>query len=716
MGANIHDPQDPSTSAAHRWEQSLRNWLAPLAIAAAGYLAFEALSGLVILFLPFGISTQVAVLLHTVIGVVFLIPCCWYLLRHLAEYWQSPISHIVVLGYLAGATVLICLISGVVLTMQSTFGTRISYLWDNVHIVTTFASLVFVVFHLVPLVLRERRMRTNLAGVFRSAAWAYTKGAMVLALGCSALVAIGVVAYRPPALQQKFPDDYSFQYGPDRPFAPSLARTEGSKAMDSRLLSGSESCGTSGCHSEIVKEWQSSAHRYAAMDAGFQRIQSNMAQQNGPESTRYCGGCHDPISLFSGTKNLFIEPEQLTSLHGYQEGVSCLACHSIRQVDVKGNADYVVAEPARYMFELEYNQDGGETTRFLRDFLIRAYPRKHVNSLSKTFFKAPEYCAACHKQFIDKEINRVGWVQLQNQYDNWRQSHWNQPGHPTKTIECRECHMPLKESADPPDPASGDTQDYNRTANDRKHRSHRFLASNQFMPGVLKLAGAEEQSHLTELWLQGKYEIPEIADKWSTGPVIALEMLAPKEVRPGQELEVKLVITSNKVGHDFPTGPLDIIQAWVELIVQDDKGREVFGTGRVDSHGFIEQGTFMLKAEPVDQSGNLIDRHNLWEMVGVRHRRALFPGFSDTVEFTFFCPEVAQPETRPETREPIAYRLGAPPEGANELQIHTRLRYRKVSQYLLNFMFGADSGLTSPITDLAAVSRVIQVRKGKPPS
>jgi Cytochrome c554 and c-prime len=716
VGANIHDPQDPSTSAAHRWEQSLRNWLAPLAIAAAGYLAFEALSGLVILFLPFGISTQVAVLLHTVIGVVFLIPCCWYLLRHLAEYWQSPISHIVVLGYLAGATVLLCLISGVVLTMQSTFGTRISYLWDNVHIVTTFASLVFVVFHLVPLVLRERRMRTNLAGVFRSAAWAYTKGAMVLALGCSALVAIGVVAYRPPALQQKFPDDYSFQYGPDRPFAPSLARTEGSKAMDSRLLSGSESCGTSGCHSEIVKEWQSSAHRYAAMDAGFQRIQSNMAQQNGPESTRYCGGCHDPISLFSGTKNLFIEPEQLTSLHGYQEGVSCLACHSIRQVDVKGNADYVVAEPARYMFELEYNQDGGETTRFLRDFLIRAYPRKHVSSLSKTFFKAPEYCAACHKQFIDKEINRVGWVQLQNQYDNWRQSHWNQPGHPTKTIECRECHMPLKESADPPDPASGDSQDYNRTANDRKHRSHRFLASNQFMPGVLKLAGAEEQSRLTELWLQGKYEIPEIADKWSAGPVIALEMLAPKEVQPGQELEVKLVITSNKVGHDFPTGPLDIIQAWVELVVQDDKGREVFGTGRVDSHGFIEQGTFMLKAEPVDQSGNLIDRHNLWEMVGVRHRRALFPGFSDTVEFTFFCPEVAQPETRPETREPIAYRLGAPPEGANELQIHTRLRYRKVSQYLLNFMFGADSGLTSPITDLAAVSRVIQVREGKPPS
>ena len=47
--------------------------------------------------------------------------------------------------------------------------------------------------------------------------------------------------------------------------------------------------------------------------------------------------------------------------------------------------------------------------------------------LSKRAFKKPEYCAACHKQFIDKEVNRVGWVQLQNQYDNWKASHWHDP-------------------------------------------------------------------------------------------------------------------------------------------------------------------------------------------------------------------------------------------------------------------------------------------------
>jgi len=694
---------------SNRWEQSRRNWTAPLAISVAGFLVFETLTGLAILFLPFSVPAQLMVLIHTVAGVVFLIPCCWYLLRHLAEYWRSPVSHILVLGYLGAAALLLCLVSGLILTIQAAFGARISYFWDTVHIVTTFATVVFVGFHVVPLMFRERRVRGNLGPAVRSAAWTYSKGALLLTLAGAALVLIGLVGYPPPGLQQDFPSGYSFPYGEERPFAPSLARTADGGPMDDRLLSGSESCGTSGCHSQILEEWQASAHRYAAMDSAFQRIQMNMAEQNGPESTRYCGGCHDPISLFSGTKNLFIDPEQLTSLHGYQEGVSCLSCHSIRQVDVKGNADYVVAEPSRYLFELEYDQHGGEGRRFLRDFLIRAYPREHVESLSKTFFKAPEYCAACHKQFIDQEINRVGWVQLQNQYDNWRQSHWNTPGDASKTIECRECHMPLADSSDP---ASGDASDYNRSPDDGKHRSHRFLGSNQFMPELLELPGAKEHTRLTEQWLQGTYEIPEIAGKWAEGPIVALDMLAPDEVQPGEDVEVRLVITSNKVGHDFPTGPLDIIQTWVEFKVTDEQGREIFASGRVGPDGFIEQGSFMLKAEPVDQSGNLIDRHNLWEMVGVRHRRALFPGFSDTVEFNFFCPEVAPRTPRRENREPVAYHLEAPRGEASEVRIRARLRYRKVSQYLLNFMFGEQSGLTAPITDLASISRTVRIQRG----
>jgi hypothetical protein len=78
----------------------------------------------------------------------------------------------------------------------------------------------------------------------------------------------------------EFPSDYSFAFGKDRPFAPSLAHTSTNGAFDPRSLAGSETCGSSGCHTEIYEEWQTSAHRYAAMDPIFQGIQNVMAKQN----------------------------------------------------------------------------------------------------------------------------------------------------------------------------------------------------------------------------------------------------------------------------------------------------------------------------------------------------------------------------------------------------------------------------------------------------
>ena len=693
-------------SAKARWAERGVEWRSRLAILVAGLLAFTTLSGLSIWLLPFSVPNQVMVLAHTLVGLIFLIPCAWYLVRHFLRYWRNTMSHILLLGYLGAAAVILCAVSGVVLTYQSALGTKISYAWDAAHIITTIATLAFVLLHILVIVFRDRKARSVAGGTEVPAmAGPYGKVAMVYALGILAIVLLASYAYQGPRLKHVFPEDYSYKYGKDRPFAPSLARTASGGAMDSRVLSGSRSCGTSGCHEEIVKEWEVSAHRWAAMDTAFQAIQTNMAKQNGPESTRYCGGCHDPISLFSGTKNLFIEEAKLTSLSGFQEGVSCLACHSVRKVDVKGNANYVVAEPARYMFELEYDAKPTAANRFLRDFLIRSYPRQHLADLSKRLFKTPEYCAACHKQFVDQEINSVGWVQLQNQYDNWRQSRWNHPGDPRKTIECRECHMPLLNSFDA---ASGDATDYNRSPNDGKHRSHRFVAANQMMPMLLKLPGWEKQSDLTRQWLEGKYEIPEIADKWQRGPAVAIEMNAPERVAPGEKVNLKMVITSNKVGHDFPTGPLDIIQAWLEVVVTDDQGKGVYSIGKVDDKGFIEPGTFMFKAEPVDQNGNLIDRHNLWEMVGVRYRRSLFPGFSDTAEFSFFCPQTALVRAKKWPQQ-VAYQISAPKGAAHSLTVRARLRYRKVDQYLLNFMFGKEKGLTAPITDMASESKTIQI-------
>ena len=679
-------------------------WRSRLARLTMAALLFETVTGLAITLAPFGSLVQWSILVHTVVGGLALAPFVVYCLRHWQAYRIHPWSHVVVLGWVGLWGLLLCSLSGVVLTVQGLVGTRSSELWRQVHLVTTLVTLVGVVPHVCFVALKVLR------GEAGSAARSYVgQTAIATALG-GLLVAVMPRVYDVPKYANEFPEDYRFLYGTNRPFAPSLARTDTGGAFDARSLAGSASCGTAGCHEQILEEWQPSAHRYAAMDTVFLGIQEVMAKQNGPESTRYCGGCHDPISLFSGTKNIFVE--NLTGLHGYQEGVSCLACHAIRETDVKGNANYTVTQPREYLWQWQTNGLG----RWARDFLIRTYPAEH-NRLSKRMFKKPEYCAACHKQFIDQEVNRVGWVQLQNQYDNWAASHWNKKGDPRKTVECRECHMPLVASTDP---AAGDRLDYNRSPGDRKHRSHRFIAANTLMPVALKdrLEGWEKQLQLSEQWLQGTFQIPEISDKWASGPIVKLDLKVPDQVTSGQTIPLRVIMASSKVGHDFPTGPLDIIQSWLEVHVKDPSGREVFASGRRDAKHFIEPGTFLFKAEPVDQHGNLIDRHNLWEMVGVRYRRALFPGYSDTVQIMVPCSGgltqvgtngVAVPGGKTSESVLIPPVEVPAPAQAGRYEVSVALQYRKVDQFLLNYLFGETNRLTAPVTEIARAVTSVEV-------
>jgi hypothetical protein len=680
-------------------------WRSRLAILVFGLLLFETFSGLSVWLLPFSIPNQILVILHTVAGIIFMVPFLVFQGRHWWLYRDRTWSHYMVTGYVAFAAVLLNAISGLILTVQAAFGTLISYTWDAVHIITTLVILAFLVPHLVLLFARNRRGQSDQTQKVLVAERTWVKGSLAWSIGGFLIVAVLVGLYQPVVWDNEFPDGYQIAEG-KTPFSPSLATTVSGGAYDDRSLTGSESCGTSGCHDQIYAEWAVSAHRWSAMDPAFQVIQEVMAKQNGPDSTRYCGGCHDPSSLFSGTKNVLTE--NLTSIRGYDEGVSCLVCHSIRETDLTGNANYRMAQPERYLFEVHEGAYPA-AAKFVSDFLIRSYPAKHLDVFSKRLFKTPEYCAACHKQFIDEEVNEVGWVQLQNQFDNWRKSKWNPEGEPDKVVECRECHMPLQASSDP---ASGDDLDAYRSSDDGKHRDHRFIAANSLIPELLELPGWEEHRDLTVAWLKGERDIPEIEHKWASGPAVSIQIQSPDVVRPGEEIEIRVVISSNKVGHDFPTGPLDIIQSWIHLEATDDSGTQLLSSGAVDEDHFVKPGAFMFKAEPVDRYGNLIDRHNLWEMVGVRYRRALFPGFSDVARYTLACPSTESEMAQADVDGGIGsdFKVAAPVAGT--IRLKASLDYRKIDQYLLNFVFGEDNQLTAPVVQMSFDEKTIRIEEG----
>jgi hypothetical protein len=305
-------------------------------------------------------------------------------------------------------------------------------------------------------------------------------------------------------------------------------------------------------------------------------------------------------------------------------------------------------------------------------------------------------------------VNLFGEVQGQNQYDSWRKSRWHHPDDPSKTVSCRECHMPLVTSTDP---AAGDPDDPNRSPGDGMHRSHRILAANQFIPRYHGLEGAEEHCRLTVGWLRGEYDIPEIAGKWTAGPVIRMEVLAPEEVRPGDQVEIQTILTNNKAGHDFPTGPLDMIEGWVELTVTDGAGNIVYASARPDERGYLVDPKIVFKAELIDREGTLIGEHDLWNLVGARFKRALFPGFTDTTTFRFECPGDPRDPTRqallsPDMKQTIP--IPATVEG-DALTVRAILWYCKFSAPFLDRLFGEEAGLRSEVTDISRAEALIRV-------
>ncbi|MCA9289528.1 MAG: hypothetical protein KDA25_00265 [Phycisphaerales bacterium] len=780
-------PERIVNPAGRRVDSSLE-WRAPLVGFVCGATLFLTVSGLALFILPFSVFNQVGVLVHTAAGLIVLGPTIWYIVRHWTIRRGGNLSHYQLLGYLAAVVLLICLVSGVVVTVNGVVGPRLDRTWDLVHLITGLVAAVLVLAHLLSILVRRMGRAASAQDVRR----ARRRFGVVCGSWCAVLLglcAAWTVLYDAPRLRLPFSDAYSWRFGEERPFAPSLAvvdespwgddlerrvlaalgpdqrqvyltadtqrggqrsstlqrirdcvaaldltdaqqadmeriLAEGARfvraagAVAPAALARSDGCGTSGCHGEIYAEWAPSAHRYSSMDDLFQRVQSLMVAETSPEHTRYCAGCHDPISLFGGAK----DADHVTlSAEGAHEGISCLVCHSIVQTDVQGNADYTIQPQQRYVYELH----DGALAKFVSDFLIRTYPTHHTRSYSRALYKTPEFCGACHKQYMDREVNTdIGKVQGQNQYDSWKNSRWHHADDPSRTVTCRECHMPLVASRDP---AAGDALDANRRPNDGMHRSHRTLGSNQYVPTLHDLPGAERHVALTEAWLRGEIEIPEIAARWTTGPVIRMELDAPPEIRPGQRFTIQAILTNNKTGHDFPTGPLDMIESWVELSVTDDAGRVVYHVGDLDDRGAVRDSPIWLKADGFDRDGELIDRHNLWDLVGKKYHRSLFPGVTDTLQVEMQCPSMARGRVSPlddkqptgrrverfETEAPTATDAAAPSDDA-ALHVHAMLWYRKANPEFLDRVYGQQTEIRSHQTLVAESRATIRITADDP--
>jgi hypothetical protein len=224
--ATRSDPAAPETARAERDAA----WRSPLLAAVLGLSLYLGVSGVWIWLDPRSRAGQMQVLVHTVAGLAALLPWARYQWIHLRRTWSKPLSHHLVLGWTSGTLLLACMATGVVVTWQAALGTRVSALWDSLHLATGLASFALVLTHALVVALRPRG---GFATPESLRAWIRVSGAAALGVA----IAAGAAHLVPTAEAQiPFPEGYRRPYG-DSPFSPSLARTStgGSTSRTSRV-------------------------------------------------------------------------------------------------------------------------------------------------------------------------------------------------------------------------------------------------------------------------------------------------------------------------------------------------------------------------------------------------------------------------------------------------------------------------------------------------
>lgn len=655
-------PRSPRERALHGWSSALARFTTLLALVVSA-------TGVWIYIAPFSVVSQLQLLLHTLLGLVFVVPYGVYQVRHFIAWYRQRPTAVLILGYATAIALVLCTVSGVVLTLQAALGPQRSGAWHLVHLVTGFAAFALLAIHVALALHRRAGMLDRALG---RAVRGFGRAQAAGLVGSALVVGITALAWPRRVIERPVPESYGlseyvqrFEEYRGNPFAPTYAHTASGTLLDPGALATSSACGSAGCHQQIFEEWQPSAHRFSAMNPPFQAVQRAFAADRGAAETRYCAGCHDPISLFAGAKD--IHTLDLASA-GTQEGSSCSVCHLISKVDQRGNADYELSTPHPYVWE-----DATGIRRFVSDFLIRAAPRQHLADYDRNLLRTPEFCGACHKQFIPEALNRFGDSPAQNQYDEWRKSHWHQED-PARDLSCRDCHMRLVPNST--DPGRGERGDARRADGDDAHRHHGTIATNMFMPAVLKLPGAAKHVALTEDWIRGQTVLPEIDSLWPRGPVGTIDLDVPAEARPGEEIEVRATVTNAKAGHNLITGPLDFMRAWVHLVVTDADGRKIAEWGAIDpvTRAITDEpgrehvvgnprdaGTLVLEAMPLDCDGKMLLEHELWRKAGGRGQRVIFPAYADGQ----------------------LYRLRVPTDARGPLRVEAALEFRRYRQDFL---------------------------------
>ncbi len=384
------------------------------------------------------------------------------------------------------------------------------------------------------------------------------------------------------------------------------------------------------CHQQIYQEWASSGHAYAAVSPMFQRFEDAINKLTQGTIGYFCMRCHAPVATTMGLRR---DQAIWDGPRVFREGVTCVACHRVKENYTKVNGERRI-EPGD-IYEPVFSGSGESGTEIVAKykdyFKVKTDPFErgpgqpmHRRSIKFEQLSQSDFCMSCHQVAVQPGIK------LEVVWDQYRASPAYRDG-----ITCQDCHMGIVPGK-PEGYSIGPAAVVNNRAimPERKHSNHMFYGPGHSVahPGVFPDNPKTDRWTFNQ-WLQfdwragwgtdefedavseGRISMAfppawsEVDDRYDARELIDQNLRSlsyKKDLRrqvlengskidgpffakpptAGKALRFHYCVTNLNSGHNMPSGSLGAQpQLWLNVVLIDPDGCRVWETGYLDSVG-----------------------------------------------------------------------------------------------------------------------------------
>jgi tetratricopeptide (TPR) repeat protein len=482
---------------------------------------------------------------------------------------------------------------------------------------------------------------------------------------------------------------YNYAFGKEAPFLPSNATTENGQFVNPGSFPTARYCGH--CHQEAYRQWRQSVHSNSFRAPWYLKNVNMLIDEKGVQYARHCEGCHNPVALLSGDLTQGMPKKRPFE----DEGVTCSTCHSIVSTDTTGTGSYVMGTPAVLV-----DEKGAPITGPVADAEILAHLDRHSKAVMRPLYRTAEFCAACHKAAIPRELDDYKWLRAFSAYDEWQGASFSKesplPFYRKDTVSvCQTCHMPseaLPDGAQEPG------------AKDGKLLSHRWLGGNTLMPAYYKFdRQAEKLAAFLKNGPDGKgvlnLDIFALEKEGAAATANDRVAVAPLgltrfALAAGETLVADVVVQNMGIAHSLIPEQRDFYEAWVDFTVKDGSGKVLAESGFIQPDGDLDSSAHSFTSRLINKKGELNDLHQIW------HNRVL--AYNNTIQSG--------------RSQLVRYRFRLPKGMTGEVSLTATVRYRRFNQHFIDYAMDqpVQKRYPQPIIDMASETKTLKIGENLP--